>query len=324
MQSEIRGTMASSKNLVSTLIGKHRVLEGDAEKLFDKIPESSVDVIVTSPPYWGQRTSDGVGVEEDPRHYVKALNSIFAKGLRVLKPSGVLWINIGDAYNTPVNWREEDHVYSSLGADKVGLSANNSAYKKNRQKRRAFLDKNEPSLRYGNLLALPFRLVISLVDSGFFYRGEVIWRKENPLPEGRCRRPHRVHEPIYLLAKGEDHLFQVSPPVKSVWEFANEGRKESHSHFSRFPEELPKRCIISSGVKLDETSVILDPFAGSGTTGVVAKRLGCSFIGFEIDPKHAASANSRISATEYNSKYATSVLPDIPIKKKKDPLQLDL
>ena len=229
---------------------------------------------------------------------MESLTGIFEKCLRVLKNSGVMWINIGDAYNTPVNWSEDDHVYSSLGAGKSGLSPENSAYKKNRQKRKAFLDKNVAFLKYGNLLALPYRLVISLTDKGFFYRGEVIWRKQNPLPEGRCRRPHRVHEPIFLFSKREDHLFCVEPSIKSVWEFANEGRKESKAHFSKFPEELPRRCILASGVPHKSDTVIMDPFAGSGTTGAVAKQLSCSFVGFEIDSAHADSANKRIATTE--------------------------
>ena len=69
-----------------------------------------------------------------------------------LKPDGLVWINLGDAYNTPVNWRLDDRAYSSLGPDKDGLKSNNSAYTKPRAKRKAFIDKNEGWLRYGNWL----------------------------------------------------------------------------------------------------------------------------------------------------------------------------
>jgi len=283
------------------IIGNHKVFAGDCNNLLHELPENSVDVLVTSPPYWGQRTSNGTGVEVDPRDYVSSLVEIFSSALVALKPTGVCWINIGDAYNTPVNWRETDHVYSSLGADKNGLDENNSAYKKNRQKRKAFIRKDVSWLQYGNLLALPYRLILGLCDSGFVFRGEVIWKKQNPLPEGRCRRPHRVHEPIFLLAKSEKHEFTISPSIKSVWEFPNEGRKEKHAHFSRYPEELARRCILASGVDLKPETVILDPFAGSGTTGVVAKQLGCSFVGFEIDELHVDSSNDRINNTDHGS-----------------------
>lgn len=290
------------------IIGNCKVYNGDCSTLIEQLPSESIDIIITSPPYWGQRTSSGIGVEEDPRVYISNLVSIFTKSKRVLKKHGLLWLNIGDAYNTPINWSDKDYVYSTLGANKKGLSPDNSAYKKNREKRKAFVRNDCAWLKYGNLLAIPYRIVIDLVDSGFYYRGEVIWKKLNPMPEGLCRRPHRIHEPIYLMSKSEDHLFTTKPPIKSIWEFPNEGRKEKTPHFSRFPEELPRKCILSSGVPLNEETIILDPFAGSGTTGVVAKQLGCSFIGFEIDPNHSHSANERIADSIVQPYLITNVI----------------
>lgn len=268
------------------------VTQGDCRERIAELPDESIDVAITSPPYWGQRLSKGHGNEEDPRSYVVALAEIFELLLPKLKSDGLLWINIGDAYNTPVNWRESDRAYSTLGADREGLKAENSAYVKPRAKRRAFIDSSEPWLRYGNLLALPYRLVVALSDGGYLFRGEVMWRKKNPMPEGRCRRPHRQHESIYLFAKEERHAFRVSPPVGSVWEFPNE-KVRGLAHYSRFPEELPRRCI--EATSQDEAEmVVLDPFSGSGTTGVAAINLGCSYIGFEIDPEHVIASNQRL------------------------------
>lgn len=274
----------------------NRVHQGDCLELIRSLPDTSIDVVVTSPPYWGQRHSDGMGVEADPRDYIKFLIDVFSSILPKLKPEGIVWINIGDAYNTPVNWREDDRVFSSLGADKTGLNANNSAYTKPRMKRKAFTEKGTNWLQYGNLLALPYRMVLGLVDSGYLFRGEVVWRKKNPMPEGKCRRPHRYHEPIYLLTKEEQHQFRTSPPVKTVWEFANE-KIDGVKHFSRFPEELPFRCIDAYG-KFGEEIVVLDPFNGSGTTGIAALKLGCSYIGFEIDPIHVDASNQRLEAVK--------------------------
>jgi DNA modification methylase len=157
------------------------------------------------------------------------------------------------------------------------------------------MDPSEHWFTYGNLLALPYRLVIALCDAGYLFRGEVIWRKRNPMPEGICRRPHRHHEGIYLLTKSEQHQFRTSPPTKSVWEFANE-KIEGKAHYSRFPEELPRRCIDSYGLAGPEI-VVLDPFSGSGTTGIAAAKLGCSYIGFEIDDEQVVASNERLSAT---------------------------
>ena len=274
----------------------NRAHQGDCLELIPQLPDESVDVVVTSPPYWGQRHSNGTGVEEDPRDYVRFLTDVFMGILPKLKPGGIVWINIGDAYNTPVNWREDDRQFSTLGHDRNGLAAHNSAYTKPRMKRKAFIEKETAWLQYGNLLALPYRLVLSLCDGGYLFRGEVIWLKKNPMPEGRCRRPHRYHEPIYLLTKGERHDFRVSPPVKSVWEFANE-KIDGLKHFSRFPEELPYRCIDAYG-STGENVVVLDPFSGSGTTGIAALRLGCSYIGFEIEPEQVEASNERLTEAE--------------------------
>lgn len=272
------------------------VVEGDCVALIPQLPDESVDLVVTSPPYWGQRTSLASGTEEDPRDYLANLTAIFSAVIPKLKPFGLIWINIGDAYNTPVNWRAEDRAYSSLGADKKGLAPSNSAYVKNRSKRKPCLADDTKWLKYGNLLALPYRLVLELCEHGLLFRGEVIWRKKNPMPEGKCRRPHRQHESIFLFAKREDHSFRVTPPVQSIWEIAND-KIEGEPHYSRFPEDLPFRCITAYGRGGSEVTV-LDPFAGSGTTNLAAVGLGCCHIGFEVDPSQVKAANDRIAQRE--------------------------
>ena len=273
---------------------RNRVTWGDCAELAADLPDGSIDVLVTSPPYWGQRASAGMGVEEDPRDYLRCLVGLFRTLLPKLKPDGLAWINVGDAYNTPVNWRADDHAYSSLGPGRSGLPESNSAYVKPRARRRAFTDPQTRWLTYGNLLALPYRMVIGLCDDGWLYRGEVIWHKRNPMPEGRCRRPHRAHESIYLFARQESHAFTVAPPVRSVWEFGTE-KLAGPAHYSRFPVELPRRCIEALG-RVGPDVVVLDPFSGSGTTGLAAAALGCSYLGFEIDKVQVEAANLRLSA----------------------------
>lgn len=286
----------------------NRVAEGDCLQLITQLPDESIDVVVTSPPYWGQRLSLGTGVEPDPREYLASMSSIFASILPKLKECGIVWINLGDAYNTPVNWRLDDRKFSTLGAERKGLNPENSAYIKPRAQRKAFVDAEARWLTYGNLLGLPVRLVMSLCDEGYLYRGEVIWRKANAMPEGRCRRPHRKHEGVYLLAKHERHGFRVSPPVESVWEFPNE-KIDGPAHFSRFPSELPRRCIEAYGTSGEEV-VVLDPFSGSGTTGITAIELGCTYLGFEIDPEQVAASNQRLTRAER----ARAILPKAQIE----------
>lgn len=254
------------------------------------LPNDSVDICVTSPPYWGQRGDEGIGTEPDPRDYIKNLSKILLEVMRVLKPTGVLWLNIGDSYNTPINWTFEDHVHSTLGADKSGLSPTNSAYTKNRGSRRAFIEKKSGWLQYGNLLMIPNRVVIELCNAGNFFRGEVIWSKRKAMPEGRCRRPHRKHEGIYLISKSEQHSFRVTPPVPSVWDIVPDGNRTPHT--STFPIDLPFKCIQASGIT---GGLVLDPFMGSGTTAVAASLLGFDYIGFELNPENVKIAEKRLN-----------------------------
>src|SRR5262249_31744811 len=131
----------------------NQVYAGDCLDLTRSLPDDSIDVIVTSPPYWGQRISYGLGVEEDPRAYLQHLQERFVALKRCLKSSGHLWINLADSYNTPVNWRQEDRKYSSLGPQRNGLSERNTAYVKPRHRRKAYQAPEAAWLQYGNLLA---------------------------------------------------------------------------------------------------------------------------------------------------------------------------
>lgn len=263
----------------------------DALEGLKQLPSDCLDIAITSPPYWGQRSGSGLGDEPDPREYLQNLIQILAETMRCLKPKGTLWVNIGDSYNTPINWREHDYDYSSLGKDGKGLPPDNSAYTKKRGRRRAFIDKGVGWLKYGNLLGIPYRLVLGMADLGFLFRGEIIWEKSRPLPEGVCRRPHRRHEGIYIFARDERHAFQTKPPIGSIWKLLQTPNRTSHC--STFPLDLPVQCIRASG--LEAKGVVFDPFMGSGTTGKAAQLLGQDFLGFEIDPEYARLANDWIA-----------------------------
>ncbi|MBT4492029.1 MAG: site-specific DNA-methyltransferase [Gammaproteobacteria bacterium] len=264
----------------------------NAKTGIENLPDESVDLVVTSPPYWGQRDSLGIGIEQDPREYLDGIVGHFKSLLPKLKDKGIVWLNLGDSYNTDINWRLDDYKYSTLGKDKSGHSRHNVAYTKKRTRRKKFIDTETSWLKQSNLLALPMRLNLALVDEGYFFRGEVIWSKPNAMPEGRCRRPHRVHEPVYLFSKSSDHSFS-STKIESIWEIAAD-RKNPTDHCSRFPLELPLRCIASYG-HVGPDVLVLDPYSGSGTTGLAAKILDCGFVGFEVDSRRTKSANQRLN-----------------------------
>ena len=263
----------------------------DCLQALKSVPDNAIDLIVTSPPYWGQRGSSGLGSEADPRVYIERLVMALTEAMRCLNPAGVLFLNLGDAYNTPINWRAVDHMYSSLGKEGDGLKPTNSAYTKNRGRRRAFVDREVSWLQYGNLLSIPYRVAIEIVNYGYLFRGEIIWHKSRPLPEGRCRRPHRHHESIYVFAKSERHRFRTRPPVPSVWQLVQTPNRTSHC--STFPLDLPLHCIDAAA--LDAGSVVFDPYMGSGTTAEAALMRGHHFLGFEIDPVICNIANDRLA-----------------------------
>ncbi|MBD1942637.1 site-specific DNA-methyltransferase [Coleofasciculus sp. FACHB-712] len=273
----------------------NQIYNVDCLKALRQMPEDCIDIAITSPPYWGQRGDEGIGLEEDPRDYIKNLTQIMLEVMRVLKPSGLLWLNISDAYNTPINWRLDDRIYSTLGADGNGLAPDNSAYTKNRGTRRAFVKEGVGWLQYGNLLALPWRIIFNLCDQGVYYRGEVIWSKRKAMPEGRCRRPHRKHESIYILAKDERHSFRVKPAISSVWDLKPDP-VENKRHTSTFPLSLPLTCIEASGI---EKGIVLDPFMGSGTTAIASVYKSFDYIGFELNAENVEIANKRIEKATY-------------------------
>ena len=104
-------------------------------------------------------------------------------------------------------------------------------------------------MQYGNLLAIPYRVVIALCDLGFLFRGEVIWEKAKPLPEGNCRRPHRKHEGIYIFSKFERHSFQVKPPVGSILKLTTDAEQTAAAHVGQVVADLtPRSARRNSGV----------------------------------------------------------------------------
>ena len=266
-----------------------RVHAMDALQGLRGVPDGSVSVAVTSPPYWGQRASAGIGREADPRDYVAGVVAVLTEVVRCLEPKGTLWVNLGDSYNTDLGWRTDDWRYSTLGRQRTGHGPENSAYTKDRGRRKAYVERAVPWLQRGNLLGLPQRIMLALCDAGALLRGEVVWEKEHPMPEGLCRRPHRRHEVIWVLAKTEGHRFRRRPPVGSVWRLAQDATPVEHD--AAFPLALPRTCLEAAQPPAGGT--VCDPFMGSGTTAVAAVERGLDWLGFEVDPARAARAQAR-------------------------------
>lgn len=257
-----------------------RIIHGDALAL--ELPDASVDLVVTSPPYFGLRTylDDGtpvasqIGAEPTPEGFVDALLAATEEMTRVLRPEGSIWINLGDRYAGAV-----------------------------------------PGIPPKSLIGVPWRFAIRAIDElGLTLRGEVVWAKPNAMPESVTDRVRRVHETWFHFTLGPRYFADIDPirepstcdrkrgsgprskrstgrgdvaapttshsnpkgkPPASVWSVPTRGLKVPTElgvdHPAAFPVDLPLRIIAGWS---PEDGVVLDPFGGSGTTALAARALG--------------------------------------------------
>jgi site-specific DNA-methyltransferase (adenine-specific) len=249
---------------------------GDALTVLRTLPAGSAQTCVTSPPYWGLRNygQGQLGAEKTPEEYVAKLVEIFADVRRVLSPSGTLWLNLGDTF---INAKGQSHGKDPKNkARRFGLRPN---------------DVKVPGYKRKDLVGIPWMVAMALRNDGWFLRSDIVWAKPKPTPDPVADRPARAHEFIFLLSKSIRYLCDASTlPERSVWTFPSPSSKGAYS--GAFPEELPRRCIVAGS---RPGSVVLDPFFGSGTTGVVAATLDRDFIGIDLNPACRTIAESRLA-----------------------------
>lgn len=263
------------------------IFQGDAQHILARLPKESVQCVVTSPPYWGLRdyNIDGqIGLEETLPQFINRLVTIFREIHRVLKPSGTVWLNIGDGYTSGNRgWRAPD--------------------KKNPARAMSVRPNTPEGLKPKDLIGVPWRLALALQQDGWFLRSDIVWNKPNAMPESVKDRPTRAHEYIFMFSKNEKYYYDyeaIKEPrddgkgqrnKRSVWDINTEPFKEAH--FATFPSKLIEPCI-SAGSRAGD--FVLDPFFGSGTVGVVCNRLGRKYIGIELHPAYIALAEKRMAS----------------------------
>lgn len=230
-----------------------------------------IQAIVTSPPYWGQRDYgfDGqIGMEETWVEYVDTLVGLFERMRPSLRDDGVLWLNLGDTFNTRAIIRPSAHQ-GGLGHDNESIRltwAQAVAQGKVRYSAR------QPGLKDKDLMGLPHRVASALVEAGWYLRCDVIWSKTFCTPENAKDRPTRSHEYLFLLSKGPRYFYdKAACPEghRSVWEIPPASGEGEHA--TAFPDELVRRCVALTTRPFD---LVVDPFMGSGTTGRVAEAMG--------------------------------------------------
>ena len=268
---------------------------GDALTVLRELPDGSVNCIVTSPPYFRKRDYgvDGqIGQEEKPSAFIAALVEIFDEVRRVLKTDGNCYVNLDDSYASA--WPAPSNRRNVIGNGSIPNG-----------KREARPPRMGDGMKEKDLMLIPHRFAIAMQDGGWFVREDVVWFKENPVPEGRGARDRctRSHEYVFHFTKAYRYWYDKDAVAeaaigtdgerrnrRSVWRIpASNG--VACAHFATMPEELAEVCIKAG---CPEGGVVLDPFSGAGTTALVAKRLHRRYIGIELNPEYVWLARCRI------------------------------
>jgi DNA modification methylase len=294
------------------------IINGDCRNVLAGMSSASVHCVVTSPPYFGLRDyghAEQIGLEQTPAEFVETMVEVFREVRRVLRDDGTLWLNLGDSY-----WS--------------GRGASMGVVPKQPGARRGFVrpqDKLPPvAIKAKDLIGIPWRVAFALQADGWFLRQDIIWHKPNPMPESVQDRCTKAHEYIFLLTKSPIYYFDAEA-IKEPSEYPDDNRKArqndtnksvrtdevmglrpgsatypkrnkrsvwtvatqpfQEAHFATFPPELIEPCI-KAGCPIG--GMVLDPFGGAGTTGLVADRLQRSAILIELNQDYAAMAENRI------------------------------
>lgn len=306
---------------------------GDALEVLRDLPDQSVDCCVTSPPYFGLRDygQDGqYGLEASPAEYVETMRALFAEVRRILADDGTLWLNIGDSYSGSWGNQGRKAERGTQRPIKTGMitpvldgryptaGSNTGAVKP-----------GAPPAK--NLMGMPWRTAFALQADGWILRNDIIWAKPNGMPESIRDRLSTKHEHVFMFSKRPRYWFDLDPirePHAStpdregknalrgqkamravgpnsgayseggrnpgdVWTVATQPFSEAH--FAVMPVALAERAI-QAGCKPGGT--VLDPFSGSGTTGLAAARHGRRYFGIDLSAEYLdLSLRTRLAQT---------------------------
>jgi len=313
---------------------KGRLYVGHVLEVLQGMEAESVQMCVTSPPYWGLRDyglepqvwdegwRGSLGLEPTPELFIQHIVQIFREVKRILRKDGCVFLNLGDSY-AMASMRGQNSEFKSIDQSKQGIVGIKKSI--------------PPGLKPKDLCMIPARVALALQADGWWLRSDIIWHKPNPMPESCTDRPTSSYEHIFLLTKAAKYFYdneavkEKSPAISgwdkqrkkgiNTWDYGREGYnkeriggmsgKETLTTGSRnlrnvwtivtqaFPQAhfatFPER-IPEIAIKAGsaEGDTVLDPFFGSGTVGVVAERLGRHWIGIELNPEYADIAKNRL------------------------------
>jgi DNA modification methylase len=261
------------------------LLNGDAKSCLQKLPDLSIDCVVTSPPYYWQRD---YGVEGQTGHeasideYIETLQSVFREVRRLLKPHGLLFLNLGDTYYSGKGrprGKDRKQVWRSVSRDKYRA-----------------VDRPGFGLPKKSLIGIPWRVALALQADGWAIRSAVRWHKPKNFAEPSAMdRPWNVSETVFIMAKSREYFFSRKglQGEEDVWTITARS-KSQYRRAAPFPEALVERCL-ACGCR--RNGVVLDPYVGSGTSVKVALDRGSPAIGIDLNAKYLDFAATRIRST---------------------------
>lgn len=262
------------------------ILTGDSLEILPTLPEGLFQCCVTSPPYWGLRDYDHeaqIGAEESPVKYVENLLGIFREVARVLRDNGTLWLNIGDGYAR------------NGGTGGHGPNAIVGNTRKLIQKRNCKVP-DVWGLKDRDLLGMPWRVAFALQEDGWILRSRITWVKKTAMPESVKNRPTSATEEIFLFSKSPSYFYDShgvressGANLRNFWILGPEPGRDGHP--AAFTSELARRCI-ALGSRVGD--YVLDPFGGSGTTGLAASQLSRKSVLIEINPEYVEKSVQRL------------------------------
>ncbi len=266
------------------------IINGDSLAVLPSLAAESAQCCVTSPPYWGLRDYEHpaqIGAESSPEIYVENLVKIFREARRVLRQDGTLWLNVGDGYAR------------NGGTGSHGPNAVVGNTKKLIQKRNCKVP-DCWGLKDRDLIGLPWRVAFALQSDGWILRSKITWIKKNAMPESVKNRPTNATEEIFLFAKSINYFYDANgireesgANLRNHWLIGPDSGRNGHP--AVFPRELARRCILLGS---REGDTILDPFSGSGTTGIAANELNRKAILIELNPNYTEKSKERSSTIQ--------------------------
>ena len=200
------------------MLETNRLLIGDCRDILPILPTSSIQCVVTSPPYYQLRdygVEGQIGQENSVEQYINNLVIVFREVKRILKNDGTLWLNLGDSYAGSGKGRNQD--------GRQGKLDNGSIQEKYTGRHTGKLQKTPASngLKPKDLIGIPWRVAFALQKDGWYLRQDIIWHKPNAMPEPVKDRCTNAHEYIFLLSKKPNYFFDYKAIQEKSVTFEN-------------------------------------------------------------------------------------------------------